>query len=235
MFHGINARHDKWKTKKKMFQIDNQVCIFGTLPWIFYWMPSNHRYSKRFSWGCLCFWHHTSQLCLVLCKYHWSGTPSSQLLIFQPLCAHCALSPPLPWQVVSSHRSLSAERGGGRGDLLSTPPDPLPWGIVHRIRLERDPLNQEANQVLENIVQGRALCCVQGSSWRKTSQGRSLLQTSSFRQKYWGCIITYEVKQKWAVKKVNVVWIRKRSSTHCQPILPKSQRNVEGNSPLLLI
>ena len=25
---------------------------------------------------------------------------------------------------------------------------------------------------------------VQGSSWRKTSQGRSLLQTSSFRQKY---------------------------------------------------
>ena len=50
------------------------------------------------------------------------------------------------------------EVGGGGGTYCQPLPHPLPWGIVHRIRLERDPLNQEANQVLENIVQGRALC-----------------------------------------------------------------------------
>ena len=159
-----------------MFQIDNQVCIFGTVPWIFYWMLSNHRYIKRFSWGCLCFWHHTSQLCLVLCKYHWSGTPSSQLLIFQPLCAHCALSPPLPWQVVSSHRSLSAERGGGA--YCQPLPHPLPWDVVHRRGIL---LNQEATES-SRISCKEGLCAVcRDVLEEKTSQGRSLLLTSSFR------------------------------------------------------
>ena len=47
---------------------------------------------------------------------------------FSTLCAHCALSPPLPWQVVSSHRSLSAEGEGGGGTYCQ--PLPIPYAEV---------------------------------------------------------------------------------------------------------